>query len=201
MIKITKKDRDKWFEEINSCRKISSNRHALDRQYKNKHNPNRKPLDDEILENNIAYPISREYLDYSYGAVNNGNAGANAAFSSGFRTFLSPHLDKNTDRKLARGKIKIDRKIDFHGLTLDEAFNLLLNTVIGAERSNMRCLLLITGKGNNTKSGRDSIKSQLPLWLRHPAIAPKIIKCTTAVQKDGGTGAFYLLLRRKRKYN
>ena len=35
-------------------------------------------------------------------------------------------IDRNTDKKLKNGQIKIDMTIDFHGMTLDEAFDNLL---------------------------------------------------------------------------
>ena len=55
--------------------------------------------------------------------------------------------ENKTNKKLKKGKIKIDRKVDLHGYSLDEAKEVFLNTVNDYFYNNQRCLLFITGKG------------------------------------------------------
>ncbi len=107
-------------------------------------------------------------------------------------------IDRNTDKKLKNGQLKIDLTIDFHGMTLNSAFDCLLQRLNWAYEKKMRCVLLITGKGKNTKPGRESIKENIGKWLRHPKISSKIIKYVDATAKHGGTGAIYVLLKRNR---
>jgi DNA-nicking Smr family endonuclease len=106
-------------------------------------------------------------------------------------------IDYNTDKKLKGGKIKIDKTVDFHGLGLDDALDLLLKTVGDGYANGLRNILFITGKGRNS-NGRETIKASMEKWFRHPSIVGKIIKYCQATKKDGGDGAFYVFLRRKK---
>lgn len=107
-------------------------------------------------------------------------------------------IDYNTDKKLRLGKYNIDLTVDFHGKTLDEAFDSLIYHINFAYNNNLRCILFITGKGNNSEHGRETIKSSFEHWINHPSISDKIIKYTNATQKDGGSGAVYVLLKRNK---
>ncbi|MDR0571347.1 MAG: Smr/MutS family protein [Rickettsiales bacterium] len=108
-------------------------------------------------------------------------------------------IDHNTDKKLKSGKIKIDKTVDFHGLKLDEAFDLLLKSINDGYRDSLRNILFITGKGKNSVGGRETIKTSMEKWLKHPLIAGKVIKYCQATKKDGGSGAFYVFLRREKR--
>ena len=55
------------------------------------------------------------------------------------------------NKKLKKGKIPPDKKIDFHGMSLIEAEELLCNTVTTCYNTNKRCILFVTGKGVNKK--------------------------------------------------
>ena len=48
---------------------------------------------------------------------------------------------------MKRGKIPINKRIDFHGLSVDEAKKLFLKTINDCFINNSRCILFITGKG------------------------------------------------------
>jgi DNA-nicking Smr family endonuclease len=89
-------------------------------------------------------------------------------------------------------------KVDFHGLTLDRARDLLAKSITYAHSRGFRCMLVITGKGRNTEPDRVSIKSQIEEWLRAPALSSKIIKYVDAITRHGGTGALYIFLKRNR---
>ena len=54
---------------------------------------------------------------------------------------------QTTNKKLRRGKINIDKKVDFHGNTLAEAEIIFNQTVIDSYNNSKRCILFITGKG------------------------------------------------------
>ena len=51
------------------------------------------------------------------------------------------------NKKLKKGRIPIDKKIDFHGQSLLEAEILFKNTITNCYKKNLRCILFITGKG------------------------------------------------------
>ena len=47
------------------------------------------------------------------------------------------------NKKLKKGKIPPDKKIDFHGMTLVESEELLYNTVLNCYNANKRCILFV----------------------------------------------------------
>lgn len=108
-------------------------------------------------------------------------------------------VDRSTDKKLKQGKYPIDVRVDLHGSTLDEAFSKLEHVVNVAYSNHKRCILVITGKGLHSESGRDTIKSSIHRWLALPTMSSKIIKYTDAHRKHGGEGAVYILLKRSRQ--
>lgn len=116
----------------------------------------------------------------------------------------SPNMDKRNFDRLKKGKLRVDGKIDLHGMTLAQAHPALNAFVHDAHMSGKRLLLVITGKG---KSGRDDgiipvlrgvLKHQVPQWLNMMPLAPMVLQVTQATQKHGGTGAYYVYLRRQR---
>ncbi|MBR2141049.1 MAG: Smr/MutS family protein [Rickettsiales bacterium] len=109
-------------------------------------------------------------------------------------------IDRGLDKKLKNGDFSIDLKVDFHGMTLDEAFEHLIYVVNYAYNNGLRFLLLITGKGSGTKDGRETIKSMMEHWFIHKDIVGKVIKYVDAKHKDGGTGALYVLIKRNNNY-
>ena len=60
-----------------------------------------------------------------------------------------------TNKKLKKGKIPIDKKIDFHGLSLFDAESLFTHTINICYKKNLRCILFITGKGVLKKTAND----------------------------------------------
>lgn len=107
----------------------------------------------------------------------------------------NPGLDRATERRVARGEMKIDRRIDLHGLTLEDAHAALDRFVRQAVRDGARMLLVITGKGTRSEG---AIKREAPHWLRRGEQAAQVLRILPARAKHGGEGALYVLLRRKR---
>ena len=58
-----------------------------------------------------------------------------------------------------------------------------------------RTILIITGKG---KEGTGVLRNKLPGWLKSDFCSPYILAFGQAKEKDGGSGAFYIRLRRNR---
>ncbi len=102
-------------------------------------------------------------------------------------------LGQRTDRKTRRGQISIDAKIDLHDMTQSEAFDALQRILIRSYNQNKKCVLVITGKGIR---GQGILKRNLPLWLENPDIRPMIAEFSPAHLKHGGSGAWYVFLRR-----
>ncbi len=107
-------------------------------------------------------------------------------------------IDGNTANKLRRGKIPIEATLDLHGYTQNEAFSALMAFINNAYSAGKRCVLVITGKGTRSADGSSGVlRENLPKWLNSTDIRPKILIYTHAQPHHGGTGAFYILLRRK----
>jgi DNA-nicking Smr family endonuclease len=114
-------------------------------------------------------------------------------------------LDKRTDEKLRRGKMEIEARLDLHGMRLAEAEKELKKFITRCWRAEKRCLLIITGKGLHKSAPEEdwweskpgAIKSAVPGWLKNEALAGKILQTQQAAREHGGSGALYVLLRRK----
>ena len=63
-----------------------------------------------------------------------------------------------------------------------------------------RCVLIVHGRGHNSKDHTPVLKERLKSWLARGAAARKVVLAfTTARPCDGGAGALYVLLRRDRR--
>jgi len=107
----------------------------------------------------------------------------------------APGLDKRTAERLRRGQLAIEARIDLHGHRQAEAHRALTAFIGGAAEAGRRCVLVITGKG---EAGAGVIRAAVPGWLNSADLRPKILAFRPAQPRDGGTGALYILLKRKR---
>jgi DNA-nicking Smr family endonuclease len=100
-----------------------------------------------------------------------------------------------TQYKLLRsGKIPWQARLDLHGLKTDLARETLARFIQEQYADSCRCLLIIHGKGG--RHGEEPIlKNLVNHWLRQ---FPQVLAFHSAVPKDGGTGALYVLLKRIR---
>ena len=108
----------------------------------------------------------------------------------------NPGLDRRTAQKLRRGQMPIEARLDLHGMTQEAAHRELSGFIARASASGKRVLLIITGKG--TREGGGVLRQAVPRWLAEPALRGRVLATAPALPKDGGGGAFYLLLRRER---
>ena len=114
-------------------------------------------------------------------------------------------LDHRTQERLRKGKINIDLTLDLHGLNQAEAHAALNQAVTNAYHHNLRCLLVITGKGNKERlhnpfsSGhRGVLKQRVPEWLNQEPLKSMTLQTQPARPQHGGDGALYLYIKRKR---
>ncbi|KGF69918.1 DNA mismatch repair protein MutS [Hoeflea sp. BAL378] len=109
-----------------------------------------------------------------------------------------PHpIEKPVIRKLARGRLPIDGRIDLHGLTQSEAHNLLFGFLARAHERGLRHVLVITGKGAS-RGSEGVLKRLVPDWLGKPEFRFLISGYEDAARGHGGDGALYIRLRRER---
>ena len=104
-------------------------------------------------------------------------------------------FDRSTETKLKRGQLPLEGRLDLHGMTQAEAFGALHRFVTVAADQQKRTVLIITGKGERSEG---VLKRMLPVWLEDPALKKHVLALSPAQPKDGGSGAFYLRLRKPR---
>ena len=104
-------------------------------------------------------------------------------------------LEKPVKRKLSRGHLQLEARIDLHGMIQSEAHGFLLGFLIKAHERGLRHVLVITGKG--TSLGSDgALKRAVPLWFSLPEFRPLISSYEPAARNHGGEGALYVRLAR-----
>ncbi len=101
-------------------------------------------------------------------------------------------------RRMGRGDMAIDARLDLHGLTQAAAHTRLMRFLAQAAARDQRVLLVITGKGKSGEGERGILRRALPMWLRDSAVSNRILSVSAAHPRHGGAGAFYVILRRQR---
>jgi len=115
---------------------------------------------------------------------------------------LNPNagVDKRTLGRLKKGKMSIDARVDLHGHTRESAYRILCNFIEGAYDRQNRCVLVITGKGlRGADGGEGVLKQAVPGWLSGGKLKPMIVSWQLAQPRDGGSGALYVLIKRRRQ--
>ncbi|NRP69199.1 putative DNA endonuclease SmrA [Ensifer psoraleae] len=104
-------------------------------------------------------------------------------------------LERPVKRKLSKGRLALEARIDLHGMIQSEAHGLLLQFLLKAHERGLRHVLVITGKG--TSLGSDgALKRAVPLWFSLPEFRSLISSYEPAARNHGGEGALYVRLAR-----
>lgn len=111
-------------------------------------------------------------------------------------------LNRKDAQRLKRGEWLVDVCLDLHGYTRERAWKMLERTIIESHSSEKRLLHVITGKGTSPKADdtlpTGVLRQNLPGWLNTMPVRPLVLTFVEARPKDGGSGAFYILLKRNR---
>ena len=112
-----------------------------------------------------------------------------------------PNKD-NFEKKKKRGKIK---SLDLHGYTLDDANQTIENFIKKSYEDNISKLVIITGEGIHSDNEKDPyvskdlgiLKYSIPEFIRNNQELMKMIyEIKEANIEDGGSGAFYIFLKK-----
>lgn len=109
---------------------------------------------------------------------------------------LHQPLERPVKRKIAKGRLALEARIDLHGLVQSEAHVILLDFLLRAHGRGMRHVLVITGKGSSIGS-EGALKRAVPLWFSKPEFRYLISSYESAAQHHGGEGALYIRLSRR----
>ena len=123
-----------------------------------------------------------------------------------WKRFVSGN-DKLTDKEFNIGKNKIEKKrtIDLHGFTLDQANKTIESFINKSFKDEVSKLIVVTGKGLHSKNESNPfvsnklsiLKYSIPEFIKsNDILMKKIIEIKDADIKDGGSGAFYIYLKK-----
>jgi DNA-nicking Smr family endonuclease len=99
-------------------------------------------------------------------------------------------------RKLRRGLLPIDARLDLHGLRTDDARARLAEFLEAKRKDGERCVLVVHGKGEHSPRGVGVLRGEIAAWLSQGSSSVHVAAFSTARDDDGGEGAVYVLLRR-----
>jgi len=108
--------------------------------------------------------------------------------------YIRSGLQQRTVRKLRRGKLSVDAELDLHGMTVPVARAAVAGFLHECQRRHVQCARIIHGKGLGSRHRAPVLKTKVGSWLRQ---RDEVLAYCSARQYDGGTGALYVLLKRK----
>ena len=109
-------------------------------------------------------------------------------------------FDRDVSRALSRRRLSPEASLDLHGMTLAAAEQAVGRFLERATARDLRVVLIVTGKGLRKESGRligGRIRSEFVGWLNRADNRAYVRAVRSAHAHHGGSGAFYLLLRRR----
>ncbi len=124
-----------------------------------------------------------------------------------WQNFLSkseklPTKDEDLDQK----KTFKTLKFDLHGYSLKDANDRVKDIILKSYEEGTRKLVLITGKGLHSQNEKDPyvskdlgiLKNSVPEYIKsNIQLMNKIVDIVDADIEDGGSGAFYIYLKKK----
>ena len=113
----------------------------------------------------------------------------------------------NKDHQNYKKRTNKIKSIDLHGYSLDEANKAVKDLIFQSYKDGFNKLIIVTGKGLHSKNEKDPyvskdlgiLKYSVPEFINSDQdLLKKIIEIKDADVKDGGDGAFYIFLRKKK---
>ena len=115
---------------------------------------------------------------------------------------------KNKDLHTNKNTSPNNKTIDLHGFTLEEANKKIEKIINDAYEKDVSKVIVVTGKGIHSNVEKDPyvskdlsiLKFSVPDYIENNSeLMKKIIEIKDADKEDGGSGAFYIYLKRKKK--
>ncbi len=107
-------------------------------------------------------------------------------------------LDPRILRRLRRGEFAYQAYVDLHGMSAAAARGEIERFIIDAFATGHRAVLVVHGRGLNSKDNVPVLKERLKSWLARGRVGRVVLAFSSARPADGGAGALYVLLRRRR---
>ena len=113
----------------------------------------------------------------------------------------------NKDEVLQKKKLLKKNSIDLHGYTLEQANKSIYDFIINSYEEEINKIIVVTGKGLHSDNEKNPyvsknlsiLKYSVPEFIENNAdLMKRIIELKDASIEDGGSGAFYIYLRKKK---
>ena len=140
---------------------------------------------------------------------NDGKTGTGVMPSNPANRPVSPSgslaMERRRYRRMVRGKLEPEAVLDLHGMTVDFAYPKLRSFLQFGYSDNKRLVLVITGKGRQIDDDgpmptrRGVLRQMVPEWLDQPQLRRIVQQWHPAHRTHGGTGAYYVYLRKRRQ--
>tara|TARA_Y200000002_G_C22649279_1_gene650602 strand:+ start:550 stop:966 length:417 start_codon:yes stop_codon:yes gene_type:complete len=114
----------------------------------------------------------------------------------------------NKDLKIKSNSLHKVRSIDLHGFTLEQANSVVKNFINKSLDQKVNKLIVVTGKGIHSEVEKDPyvskdlsiLKFSVPEFIKNNKdLMKNIIEIKEADILDGGSGAFYIYLKKSKK--
>ena len=120
----------------------------------------------------------------------------NETMLADFRLGERSGIDRTSARRMQRGQVPIEDRLDLHGLSQEQAQKKVKAFIGSAVKKSFRHVLIITGKG---RDGHGILREKVPQWLKGAPLCYHLNAISYAHPKDGGKGALYIRLKRQRE--
>ncbi len=124
-----------------------------------------------------------------------------------WENFLSSHEKlPNKDSRTIKKKNLKTKHIDLHGFTLEQANITIEKFIKDSYENGVSRIIVVTGKGLHSNVEKNPyvskdlsiLKYSVPEYIENNLeLMKKIIEIKDATIEDGGTGAFYIILKKK----
>ncbi len=148
-----------------------------------------------VPERPVTHPDAQALAELS--DLVNGSAPFDITDGDDYIEGVAVGIDPRLVRRLRAGEYVYQAHLDLHGMTSEEARRAVESFLTQAYQSGKRCVLIIHGRGRNSKDQIPVLKSRLATWLARGQWARRVLAFTSARACDGGAGALYVLLRRQ----
>jgi DNA-nicking Smr family endonuclease len=112
-------------------------------------------------------------------------------FMEGFVEGINPM----TMEKLRRGTFSVQKILDLHGYSVNDAYELFQTFIRDSVREGLKCVKIIHGRGLKSK-GVPVLKEHLKTWIIKAMHRKWVLAFSNALMNDGGPGAAYILLKK-----
>jgi DNA-nicking Smr family endonuclease len=108
-------------------------------------------------------------------------------------------VDPRVLRRLRRGEVHPDGKLDLHGMSAAEARRAVEAFVSKRSSEGDRAVLIVHGRGGHSPGGRGVLRGEIAAWLSQGAVKRFVAGFASQRDADGGSGSVLVLFERSRQ--